>query len=721
MSEKLYKFGQWSFNNRWKVIGVWLIALISISLLAFNFSKTYDSKIFIPGTEAQVAIDKLSKEFPQLSKGSSTVVFAVTDGQKITNYADEINQIVSDISKIDGVSAANSPFISKTISENGRIAFATIQLDTEAEKITTETKEKLLNTIETGRTNNLQIELKGDVIVKSSQAPVGESIGVVIAAVVLFMTFSSIVAAGLPLVIAFLSVAFGMLGVLVATYVFNLSSTTPVLATMLGLAVGIDYVLFIIVRYIKNLKSGQSPVEATGRSVATAGNAVIFAALTVIIALSALSVTGIPFLTAMGLAGAFTVGIAALASVTLLPALLSFVKYKVLKKQDRKSINLIKSIEDTQSSPKSFAYKWVSFLTKNSIVVLILCFIGLGAIAVPATKMQLGLPNDSTAASESTQRKAYELLTEGFGAGFNAPLLVITDMPENYSKIEQQKYLAAITKNITNDSNVSAALLGGVSPNGKIGILQVYPKTGPNDTETKELISRLRNNSEKSFGSENLLQVSGSTAIAVDIDSKLAKAFPIYVTVVVGLSLIILLAVFRSIVVPIKATLGFLLTIFATFGTIVMLFQWGWFGIFAPGPILSFLPILVTGILFGLAMDYQFFLVSGMHEEYMHGNPKDAKSAVVNGFSHGAKVVTVAAIIMASVFAGFIFTDDNIVKSIGFALTIGVIVDAFIVRMTIVPAVMSLFGKKAWYLPKWLDRIIPNLSIEGDESAFDKK
>jgi RND superfamily putative drug exporter len=720
MSEKLYKLGKWIFSHRWRVIGIWLVVVIAMGTLSAQVHKPFDPGFTIPGTEAQTALDKLSAEAPEASAGTGSIVFAVPKGQKLVDQKAAVEQAVTNISEVDGVASAMSPFITQTVSQDGRIGLVTVRLNKPTAEVAVSTQESILEIVTASNNSSLQVEERGDTLAREEAAPIGELVGFMIAALVLVITFGSIVAAGMPLLIAIIAVAMGMLGIYGATSLFNISSTATTLAVMLGLAVGIDYTLFLIVRYIKYLKEGIDPHEAVGRMVATSGNAVIFAALTVIIALSALSVTGIPFLKFMGIGAAFTVGMAAIAAITIVPALLSFARFNVVNKKERQRITLSKPSDESHVSHTSIAYRWVSLLTKMPVMVLVVTIIGLVAIALPATKIQLGLPDDGTAASQSTQRKAYDLLTEGFGAGFNAPLIVVADLPSGLSTDAQQAELVSIASNLKKDSGVAIAVPGGATPSGKTGILQVYPATGPNDTETKDLIKRIREHSDDIAGADTKLSVTGSTAIGVDVDSKLAKALPVYLVVVVGLSLLVLLAVFRSIVVPIKATAGFLLTIFATLGLLVMFFQWGWLGLIEAGPVLSFLPILVTGILFGLAMDYQFFLVSGMHEEYAHDKDNDAKAAVINGYAHGAKVVTVAAIIMIVVFASFIFTDDATIKSIGFALAIGVFIDAFIVRMTIVPAVMTLFGQKAWWLPTWLNKIVPNLAIEGDESVFQK-
>ena len=362
---------------------------------------------------------------------------------------------------------------------------------------------------------------------------------------------------------------------------------------------------------------------------------------------------------------------------------------------------------------RTLGYRWASLLARGPVIAIIVFVALLGVIALPITSMHLGFKNDGNSATNTTQRKAYDLTAQGFGAGTNGPLIVVADLLKGSNS---ETSISQITKTLQNLPNVSRAQLAGKSADGKSAIFQIIPNTGPDSDATKQLVNAIRHQSNTGSVANSALAVTGATAVAIDVENKLAHALPLYILVVLGLSLLILLMVFRSVVIPIKATLGFLLTIGATFGALVMLFQWGWFGLFTPGPIISFLPIIITGILFGLAMDYEFFIVSGMHEAYVLDKTKDAKKAVLLGVGHGGRVVSAAAIIMFSVFAGFM-TNTGAVQAIAFALAFGVFVDAFVVRMTLVPAVMILAGRAAWWLPKWLDKIIPNLSIEGKDRS----
>jgi putative drug exporter of the RND superfamily len=469
---------------------------------------------------------------------------------------------------------------------------------------------------------------------------------------------------------------------------------------MLGLAVGIDYALFVVSRYRTGVAKGMDPEEAIGHAVGTSGSAVVFAGSTVAIALAALSVCGIPFLTAMGLAAAGTVVIAVLIALTLVPALLGFAGRRALKGKD---------LERPRGTEETLGKRWVTLVTRHRVIATAIPAIALLLLAMPVLNMRLGLPGEGTAPKHETKRQAYDLITQGFGAGANGQLTVVAELPSKGGTAAAESVATELGK------------LGDVEKVGKpafderksIAVIGVTPTSGPESTATEDLVETVRDQTVTADGT-NLL-VAGSTASNIDVSKQLSDSLPLYLIVVVGLALILLMIAFRSIPVPLLAIVGFLLTIGASFGSVVAVFQEGTaaslFGVEASPSILSFLPVLAIGILFGLAMDYQVFLVSRMKEEHAHGaEPLDA---VRVGFRYGARVVTAAALIMISVFSGFIVPEEPIIKSIGFALAVGILFDAFVVRMTIVPAVMAMLGERAWWLPKWLDRIIPNVDLEG--------
>jgi RND superfamily putative drug exporter len=537
--------------------------------------------------------------------------------------------------------------------------------------------------------------------------------GMMIGFVVLAITLGSLLAAGLPLLTAILGVLIGVTGLTALTGVFDVSDTAPILATMLGLAVGIDYALFILSRHRQNIGDGLEPAEAAAQATATAGSAVVFAGMTVVIALVGLTVVNIPFLTVMGLAAAGTVTIAVLIAITLLPAILGFAGTRVAR------VNRVLGFRPLRKGTprESMGTRWARFVTSRPLPAMLVSLAVLGAVALPALHMKLGLPDGGSKPTSSTERRAYDLLTEGFGPGFNGTLTVVVDAP-NRTAQEQKDLANKLVDGLEKVPGVAAVTPAQQNEAGDLTIALVTPTTSPASDETKDLVNVLRGKADDIREQTGIqAYVTGTTALNIDTADTLAAALPRYIAVVVGLALILLMVVFRSILVPLKAAGGFLLSIAAAMGVVVWIFQDGnladVFGVSNPSPIVSFLPILLIGILFGLAMDYEVFLVSRMREAFVHGaKPRDA---IVTGFGQSARVVVAAALIMIGVFGGFVLDDDPIVKSIGLSLAVGVLADAFIVRMTLVPAVMALLGRRAWWLPKRVGRLVPNVDIEGEK------
>jgi RND superfamily putative drug exporter len=529
----------------------------------------------------------------------------------------------------------------------------------------------------------------------------------------LAITLGSLLAAGLPLLTATIGVLIGVTGLTALTGVFDVSETAPILATMLGLAVGIDYALFILSRHRQNLGDGLEPREAAAQATATAGSAVVFAGMTVVIALVGLTVVNIPFLTVMGLAAAATVSIAVLIAITLLPAILGFAGHRVAR------VNRVLGYRPRRNRParETMGARWARFVTSRPLPALLVGLALLCTVALPALHMKLGLPDSGSKPTSSTERRAYDLLTEGFGPGFNGTLTVVVDAP-HLSADDQKKLANDLVDGLEKVPGVAAVTPATQNEAGDLTIAVVTPTTGPASDETKDLVNVMRGKADEIKAQTGIEAfVTGTTALNIDTADTLSAALPRYVAVVVGLALVLLMIVFRSILVPLKAAAGFLLSIAASMGLVVWVFQDGnlahLFGVSNPSPIVSFLPILLIGILFGLAMDYEVFLVSRMRESFVHGaKPRDA---IVTGFGQSARVVVAAALIMIGVFGGFVLDNDPIVKSIGLSLAFGVLADAFIVRMTLVPAVMALLGRRARWLPRGLGRIVPNVDIEGEK------
>ena len=533
---------------------------------------------------------------------------------------------------------------------------------------------------------------------------IGEVIGVALAAVILIVMLGSFLAASFPIVTAIVGVGIGAMGTLAFSGVVQMASVTPILGLMLGLAVGIDYSLFIISRHRKQLLQGTEVIESVGLANGTAGNAVTFAGATVLIALLALNVTGVPFLGLMGTAGAISVAIAVLIAITLTPALLGLAGLRVLNKKARSRIGSARRSRPVVVKPMP---------TLRAVLTTIGAVIVLLVVAIPALSMRVGLPDGSSEPAGSSSNTAFTVIDKAFGPGVNGALLVTATLPAGLDDDGVLAAQARVAQVLADQNDVVAVAPIAVSDDKQLTAFQVIPGEGPNSLTTEQLVRDLR--ALPAIDGDITLGVAGQAAINIDISEALANVLPLYLAVVVGLSFLIMIVVFRSLLVPLIATGGFILSLFATYGAIVAVFQWGWFanilGIHSTGPILSFLPVILVGILFGLAMDYQLFLATGMREAYVHG--ASARLAVAQGFRAGRSVVIAAALIMVAVFSGFISSDSSMIKSIGFGLAFGVLVDAFVVRMLLMPAIMHLLGRSAWWIPKWLDRILPNVDVEG--------
>lgn len=592
------------------------------------------------------------------------------------------------------------------VSSNGQASIGTVQFTKSTYEVPQETKQAISDKAGSAKIDGVAVYVSNDIAqgVPSILGP-GEIVGVIIAALVLFLMLRTVIGAAIPLLSAVLGVGVATLASLSFSSLVEFISVTPVLGVMLGLAVGIDYSLFILNRHRTQLKAGMDVHESIGLANGTSGNAVVFAGTTVIVALLALNITGIPFLGLMGTVGAVAVLFAILIATSFTPALLSLLGMRILRKKERQRIGNTGSIR-VPNKPMS---------TWRAVVTLVAGVLVLGVVAIPATQMRLGLPSGASESVDSSQYKAYKALDRDFGAGQNGPLLVVADLPKSVSEDDVTAREVTIGQAIAKNSDVQAVLPIGASKDRDIIAFQVKPAGGPDSISTERLVTDLREQTVSTDDGKVTLGVAGNASANIDVSEKLSNVLPLYLAVVVGLSLIILIVVFRSFLVPITATAGFILSVLASFGGLTAIYQFGWlgsvFGVHDPAPILSFLPIIEIGILFGLAMDYQLFLVSGMREAYAHG--ASAKVAVQRGLHAGRAVVTAAAIIMISVFAGFIFSDSSTIKPIGFGLAFGVLIDAFVVRMLLIPAVMHLLGKSAWWIPKWLDRILPDVDVEG--------
>ncbi|WP_328910648.1 MMPL family transporter [Streptomyces sp. NBC_00234] len=719
MATFLYKLGRLAFRRRRYVALVWVALLALAGFGAASASPATSSSFSIPGTEAQKAFDLLEQRFPGGSADGATarVVFKAPEGEKVTDAANkaEVTEIVGELkSGSDQIASVADPYAANAVSKDGSTAYISVSYEVNSMELTDATREALEEAGTSAEKSGMTVEIGGDALQVMPETGAGEIVGVAIAAVVLVITFGSLIAAGLPLITALIGVGVGVSLITALANVLDLGSTTSTLAMMIGLAVGIDYALFIVSRYRAELAEGREREEAAGRAVGTAGSAVVFAGLTVVIALAGLAVVNIPMLSKMGFAAAGTVAIAVLIALTLVPALLGFAGKRVMGRKARKAADALAASEDKAEKKPNMGTRWARFVLRKPVWVLLVGVLGLGVIAVPAASLEMGLPDEGSQPKSTTQRQAYDLLSDGFGPGFNGPLLVVVDT-ENSS--DGKTAVNRVSEEIEAIPHVVAVTPAAFNKAGDTATITVIPQDRPSSAQTEELVHSIRDaggDIKRDTGAEVL--VTGATAMNIDFSQKMNDALLPYLALVVGLAFLLLMLVFRSILVPLKAALGFLLSVVAALGAVVAVFQWGWlgslFGVEQTGPIMSMMPIFMVGVVFGLAMDYEVFLVTRMREAYVHG--ESSGQAIVTGFKHGARVVTAAAVIMMAVFSGFISSSESMIKMIGFSLAIAVFFDAFVVRMAIVPAVLALLGKRAWWLPRWLDRALPNVDVEGE-------
>ncbi|MCR5913838.1 MMPL family transporter [Corynebacterium sp. zg254] len=776
MAQFLYRLGRSAYAHKWRFLAAWLILIIGVGTAAATLQKPTDDNFTIPGLESVDTMERLQEEFPNaqgqsLDAPTGTLVVRAPDGKtladesvattvdhlleqlKTKDYLANTDELVSPVMAAQGMTqqlteakkaqgmpeeqiaqdiAALSP-----LSEDQRIGTisVTFTADSSAD-VPLADKEDFAATVEANQ-GNLTAGWSGNAFQNAEMDMTSELIGLAVAAIVLIATFGAFVAAGLPLVTAVIGVAMGTGLVFASTaFIDSVSSMTPTLASMIGLAVGIDYALFILARFRNELVAhvgGQdlSPKELAaklktipaatrahlaGLAVGKAGSAVVFAGLTVLIALSALSIIGIPFLTTMALSAAVTVALAVIISVSLLPAIMSLLGTKLFAGR----APIVKAPDPENEAP-TMGLKWVRMIRARPWIFAIASVALLAVLAIPATNLRLAMPTDGTMAKGSPNRVAYEMTEEGFGAGRNAPMIALVEYGDAKQAQAKQAVLTKALETFQSTDGIANAQLAATNGDpknpqdlGTAAQIMITPKYGATDERAADVLDNLRAH-EASFEAETggTFAITGITPMFEDISQQLQDALIPYISIVLVLAFLLLMVVFRSIWVPLLAALGFGLSVAATFGVTVGLWQEGMLGLIDdPQPLVSFLPIMLIGIVFGLAMDYQVFLVTRMREGWAHG--KTAQNATANGFKHGARVVTAAALIMISVFAAFTTLDQPFIKVMGFALAVAVFFDAFIVRMVLIPATMFLLGERAWAIPRWLDKIIPSVDVEGE-------
>ncbi|MFC6011860.1 MMPL family transporter [Nocardia lasii] len=743
MSVYLYRWGKFAFRRKWIVLPVWLLLFVLLGAAGAALSKPMSQDFSMPELPSARANEILDKHFDGMSKQFSmdavtgTYVIGAPEGQKLTDPAnraavdafvaklneldmvDKSQKLVSPIEITDQMGCLSNPdpstcssaplnVLSKTAPDTVGVVSAQFTIANVAD-VTDEQRDTAFDIGAEARNAGLTVELSGSVAMKQEQ-PSGKSelIGMAVALIVMVIAFGAIVAAVVPIVTAIVGLGAATSVIMLGTSVMEVPSFTTFLASMIGIALSIDYALFIVSRYKHELVVRDTAEEAAGTALGTAGSAVVFAGLTVIIALGALGIVGVEFLTFMGLGGAIAAAFAVLTAITLMPALMGAFGTKLFKPK----LPIVAQHDPDDDSSVTNGQRFAKLIAKAPWVALILSVVVLGALAAPAAGLNLGLPGDDSMPKTSTIRKAYDLRTEGFGEGSNGVLMVAADLsgtPEG----EREVAVTALRDKLASYEGMDYVTEPRWSEDKQGVMLNGVPKSGPNNQDTKDLVAEARG-AEAELNAQYGMEygITGTTAIYADVDHVLLSKILPYLAIVAGAAFVLLILVFRSILVPLTAALGFLLSMAATFGATVLIFQEGAFGLISdPQPLVSFLPIMLIGLVFGLAMDYQVFLVTRMREEFVHG--KSPKDAMVAGYHHGARVVTSAAIIMISVFGSFIMETDVTAKSFGFALAAGVAIDAFIVRMIIVPALLVIMGKWSWWMPKWLDRIVPDIDVEG--------
>ncbi|MBR7834226.1 MMPL family transporter [Actinospica durhamensis] len=728
MASLLSRISTAAFRRRRLVLALWLAAAAAAiaGMAAFGGAGKINQAFTVPGSQSQQALDRMKQQFPAASGTSAQIVFTAPAGGSVTSPASEqaIAAVLDAAAKAPKVVAVLSPFSTGAVSPRHTAAIAQVEYQVTGSDLKTATLDALTSAAQQAPHGDLGVAVGGPAFGNTAANPGAEDlIGVLVAVLVLALTFGSLLAAGMPLLTALFGIVVAVAGILALTGAVDISSTALTLALMIGLAVGIDYALFIVTRHRAQLARGSAPEESAGLALGTAGSAVLFAGLTVVIAMAGLSVVGIPFLTVMGLCAAGAVFIAVAVALTLLPAILGFAGQRLTPKPGSRTARREAAAEGSQhaattsdgagTKPRG-AERWVRLATRRPLITVLIVIAGLALLAWPARGMNLALPDNGTAPVGSSQRVAYDEVSAQFGPGFNGPLLILADTSRSARPAAAAQQIA---RQLAALPDVAAVTAPQSSAGATAALIELIPKSAPSAQATKDLVTTIRGEAaswRQATGAS--IAVTGTTAVGIDVSSKLSSAMLPFAIVVVGLSLILLLLVFRSLIVPVKAAAGFLLSVSASFGLVVGLFQQGrldrLIGVDTTGPITSFLPIILMAVLFGLAMDYEVFLVSRMREDYVHHG--DARAAVHAGARSAGRVVTAAALIMFSVFASFVTSDSMILKQIAFALAVGVLIDAFLVRMTLVPAVLTLTGRAAWWLPRRLARILPNLDIEGE-------
>ena len=710
----LERLARWSYRRRWPMLGLWVAALVAFNALASTAGGDYATDFSLPGTESQEAYDLLRERFPEESGDNAQVVFRAEDGVADPEVRSAIESLLAEIDEIEDVAAIQSPYDAegaRNVAENGEIAFANVQFDIKASDVPIELVDELKALARDAEGPGLDVAMGGPIVAFNEfEEPSGsEAVGLLAAVLILLVTFGSVLAMGLPILVALFGIGIGLALVLLFANVFSVPDFTTQLASMIGIGVGIDYALFIVTRYRQHLHHGAEPEDAVAKAITTSGKAVLFAGTTVVISLLGILLMGFEFVEGVAIGGAATVLVTMIASVTLLPAVLGFTGHNI----DKLKIPKLHRTETRHHV--SMWFRWSRVVQRRPIPAAIAGLVVLVVLAIPLLSIRLGQADAGTGAESKDSRQAYDLLSEGFGPGFNGPLILAARLggPDGMADLE------ALTERVAAAEGVAAVTPPFPNPEGDTAVVTVFPTTSPQDPETNHLVHELRDEIVPDVLGDSGTEVfvGGSTAGVIDFSEKNAERLPILIGTVLALSFLLLVVVFRSVVVPLKAAVMNLLSIGAAYGVIVAIFQWGWlkdvFGVASTAPIEAWVPMMLFTILFGLSMDYEIFLLSRIREEYLVS--RDNALAVANGLATTARVITAAAAIMVTVFLSFVFMiDERAVKLFGLGLAAAIFVDATIVRMVLVPATMELLGDANWWLPRWLDKLVPRISVEGE-------
>jgi putative drug exporter of the RND superfamily len=710
------RFASWTTGHRKTVILGWIAALIVVGMISGSVGSDFTEEFKLPSSDSQEAFDLLEEKFPQQSGVTAEIVYKAPAGADSAAVRKKMEGVFAEAEKLPHVSEVASPYVpggAAAISKDGEIAYATVQYDATTDKLEKDDIRKLVAFGREASGDGLQVEVGGAPVEEVRSEEEGDSsfaIGLLAAVIILLLTFGSVVAMGLPLITALFALGVGISLITLGTHVFDTADFAPELAAMIGLGVGIDYALFILTRFRNGLDEELEPRDAAIAAVDTAGRAVLFAGVTVIISLMGMLLLGISFLYGVAIAAALAVLFTMIAALTLLPALLTIAGRRV----DRLRIPGLGKREPSTAEDTRW-FRWSREIQRRPVLSALLSGGLLIALCIPTLSLRLGSNDAGTDPAGSSTREAYELLAEGFGPGFNGPFAMVAALPGT----GEDQALITLRKALENEEGVAKVTSITLNPAQNTGVFQLYPTTSPQSEETTALLDHIRGDVlppiERQTGAQ--LHVGGITAIFEDFGDAISEKLPLFIGVVVLLSALLLMIVFRSVLVPLKAMVMNLLSIGAAFGLIVAVFQWGWgaslIGVDGTGPIISFFPVFLFAIVFGLSMDYEVFLMSQIHEEWEHR--KDATEAVTRGLALTGRVITAAAAIMVTVFASFMIGEDRIIKLFGLGLASAVFIDAVIIRSVLVPAVMQLLGKRAWWLPSWLDRILPRLHVEPAE------